>query len=57
MNVRNYFFQKRGVALSRDSQNFRVPLTSQERLKSMNVEVVNKTANIKCKKLPVYNTV
>ena len=45
------FFLKRGVALSRDSQNVRVPRNISGTGRDMNVEVVNKTANIKCKKL------
>jgi len=45
------FFQKEGVALSRDSQHFSVPPNISGTGKAMNEEVVNKTAKIKCKKL------
>jgi len=44
------FFQKESVALSRDSQHFSVPPNISGTGKAMNVEVVNKTAKIKCKK-------
>jgi len=45
--------------MSRDSQNFRVHPNIPGTGKATNVEVVNETANIKCKDLglPVYNTV
>jgi len=51
------FFSKKGVALSRDPQSLRVPSNILGTAKATNVEVVNKTANIKCKNLPIYNTV
>jgi len=58
-----------GVAMSRDSQHFRVPLVFQERVKLrmwnllIKQEILNmrslssKTANIKYKNLSVYKTV
>jgi len=42
-------FSKMGVALSRDSQNCTVSPNISGTGKAMNVEVVNKTANIKRK--------
>jgi len=63
-----YLFWKRGVAISRDSQRFTVPLIFQEWVKLwmwnllikqevLNMRcLTNKTANIKYKNLSVYKT-
>jgi len=43
--------------MSRDSQHFRVPPNILGMGKATNVELVNKTGNIKYKNLSVYKTV